>query len=150
MGLKFYRSSNKAKKIRHRLNYTRTWFSTHKWVSYFAHPNLVPGHPFKGGDHWQSTGQLLHPEAKKFGLTTPHLFKPTRPGTAPTDEAPKAAHNYANPDALLHAHLGKNNFTGEGNCGKFMSAFRKCFSSAATGNPDETCAYYVDGLRRSC
>ena len=33
MGIKFYRSHNKAKKIRKRLNYTRTWFSTHKWVA---------------------------------------------------------------------------------------------------------------------
>ena len=33
MGLKFYRSSNKARKFRKRFMNTRTFFSTHKWVS---------------------------------------------------------------------------------------------------------------------
>ena len=46
---------------------------------------MVPGHPFKGGPDWFSTGQLLHPEIKKFGIVTPHLFLPTRPGAGPGD-----------------------------------------------------------------
>jgi hypothetical protein len=46
---------------------------------------MVAGHPFKGS--WvYSTGQLLHPDLKRFSLMTAVLFKPTFPGTNPHDK----------------------------------------------------------------
>ena len=33
MGAKFYRGSDKAKKIRKRLTQTRTWFKQFKWLA---------------------------------------------------------------------------------------------------------------------
>ncbi len=49
-----------------------------------AHPTWVAGHPFKGS--WvYSTGQLLHPDMKRFTLNTAVLFKPPFPGKNPYD-----------------------------------------------------------------
>lgn len=49
-----------------------------------AHPTMVAGHPFKGS--WvYSTGQLLHPDLKRFSLQTAVLFKPPFPGKNPYD-----------------------------------------------------------------
>ena len=96
MGAKFYRGSDKPKKIRKRFSQTRSWFRTLKWVAckfhyslitYFidhAHPNMVAGHPFKGS--WvYSTGQLLHPDLKRFAMQSAVLFKPPFPGKNPYD-----------------------------------------------------------------
>ncbi len=45
---------------------------------------MVAGHPFKGS--WvHSTGQLLHPDMKRFEINTPVLFKPVYPGKNPYD-----------------------------------------------------------------
>lgn len=45
---------------------------------------MVAGHPFKGG--WVfSTGQLQHPDLKRFALNTAVLFKPPFPGKNPYD-----------------------------------------------------------------
>lgn len=52
---------------------------------------MIAGHPFKGG--WvYSTGQLLHPDMKKFALSSAVLFAPVRPGKnpyEPVQEAPQ-------------------------------------------------------------
>jgi hypothetical protein len=88
MGAKFYRGSDKPKKLRKRFSQTRSWFRTLKWVAYHAHPTMVAGHPFKGS--WvYSTGQLLHPDLKRFGLQTAVLFKPPFPGKNPYDHFPQ-------------------------------------------------------------
>lgn len=44
----------------------------------FAHPKGVPGHPFKGA-HILSTGQLEHPDMKRFEINTSVYFKPVAP-----------------------------------------------------------------------
>ena len=50
-----------------------------------AHPTWVAGHPFKGS--WVlSTGQLEHPDLKRFALSTPVFFKPVFPGKNPYDK----------------------------------------------------------------
>ncbi len=85
MGAKFYRGSDKPKKLRKRFSQTRSWFRTLKWVAYHAHPHMVAGHPFKGS--WVfSTGQLLHPDLKRFSLQSAVLFKPPFPGKNPYDQ----------------------------------------------------------------
>ena len=84
MGAKFYRGSDKPKKLRKRYSQTRSWFRTLKWVAYHAHPTMVAGHPFKGS--WVfSTGQLLHPDLKRFNLQSAVLFRPPFPGKNPYD-----------------------------------------------------------------
>jgi hypothetical protein len=84
MGAKFHRGADKGKKFRKRFSQTRSWFRTLKWVAYHAHPTMVAGHPFKGS--WVfSTGQLLHPDLKRFNLNTAVLFKPPFPGKNPYD-----------------------------------------------------------------
>ena len=84
MGAKFYRGADKGKKFRKRFMHTRTWFRGLKWTAYHAHPRDVPGHPMKGGFTF-STGQLLHPELKRFAIATPIFFKPPMPGATVQD-----------------------------------------------------------------
>lgn len=43
-----------------------------------AHPELVAGHPFKGGDVF-SIGMLANPEMAKFAIQSPMLFVPPNP-----------------------------------------------------------------------
>ena len=53
MGAKFYRGSDKSKKIRKRLSQTRTWFKQFKWIACkfaydqqvkFEHPGMTFTH----------------------------------------------------------------------------------------------------------
>ena len=43
-----------------------------------AHPTYVVGHPFKGSAS-MSSGQLAHPDLKRFQIVTPYLFQPPNP-----------------------------------------------------------------------
>ena len=96
MGAKFYRGSDKAKKIRKRFTQTRSWFRGLKWVSYHAHPLMIVGHPFKGG--WvMPQGHLLHPDMKRFSIATPFLFAPPNPIKMPgTMEGASGIPTFAN------------------------------------------------------
>ena len=78
MGVKFYRSADKPKKIRKRFTQTRSWFRTLKWVAYHAHPTMIVGHPFKGANI-ASIGFLQHPDMNRFALNDASLFVPPRP-----------------------------------------------------------------------
>ena len=78
MGAKFYRGSDKSKKIRKRFSQSRSFFRTHKWLAYHAHPLMIPGHGFKGA-LMMSTGYLMHPDMKRFGINDSTLFVPPNP-----------------------------------------------------------------------
>lgn len=46
---------------------------------------MVAGHPFKGA--WvSSTGQLAHPDMKRFAIATAVLFKPPMPSYNPAEK----------------------------------------------------------------
>lgn len=78
MGAKYYHTADRPKKIKKRLTQTRTWWRSWKWVAYHAHPTFVPGHPFKGGDI-VSSGQLTHPDAKRFQIGQSFATLPPNP-----------------------------------------------------------------------
>ena len=149
MGLKFYRSSNKARKFRKRFTNTRTFFSTHKWVSYFAHPIMVPGHPFKGGSMPIPKGALLNPEAKRFAIFSPLFFKPPRPGSLPTD-TPTQPTFIESTNSLVRAYLGSSAIAKKGNCQSFYANLDRCFNTSTKANrdPEVHCQHYVQGLKR--
>ena len=65
---------------------------------------MVQGHPFKGG-MTASTGQLLHPDLKRFQINYYGYFQPPRPGARPGD-VQEAPHNYANAEEVLTEKLG--------------------------------------------
>lgn len=65
MGIKFYRSGDKSKKMNMRMMNTRSWCMSLKWTAYHAHPVMVAGHPFKELQG-QSIGMLENPEMKRF------------------------------------------------------------------------------------
>ena len=152
MGLKFYRSHNRGRKIRKRLMGTRTFFSTHKWVSYFAHPVMVPGHPFKGGNVHYPKGVLLNPEMKRFAIASPLFFKPPRPDSLP-DYAAAPTSFVESPQSLVRAYLGSSAIASKGNCAAFYKNLEKCFTTSTQSgrDPEQSCQFYVQGLKReSC
>lgn len=65
---------------------------------------MIPGHPLKGGEIY-STGQLLHPDVKRFGLLTAVLFKPPVPGKNPYDSVEQS--NVPSFDNFFQAYFGK-------------------------------------------
>uniref|UniRef100_A0A7S3NT56 Uncharacterized protein n=1 Tax=Euplotes crassus TaxID=5936 RepID=A0A7S3NT56_EUPCR len=149
MGLKFYRASNRPRKVRKRLTNTRTFFSTHKWVSYFAHPNEVPGHPFKGGMWPMSRGMLLNPEIKRFAIASPLFFKPVRPGAGPGDTVASKSFVESS-DKLVESYTGTNAAFGSERAKALRTNLDKCFTnSVKVGNdPEVQCQFYVQGLKR--
>ena len=149
MGVKFYRGADKPKKIRKRIMQTRSWFRTFKWVAYHAHPLMIPGHPFKGGV-WLSTGQLLHPDLKRFGLATAVFFKPPMPfknpydGSAPTNVVPSFSDFFG---SYFGATWNKSNLS----CTKIYDNMAKCYSNHMSKNPTATCEHYINSFKRlSC
>jgi hypothetical protein len=66
---------------------------------------MIAGHPFKGG--WTySTGQLLHPDMKRFMLSSAVLFAPPRPGKNPY-EAPAAQPQIPSFNDFFASYFGK-------------------------------------------
>ena len=152
MGAKFYRAADKPKKIRKRLMGTRTWFRTYKWVSYHAHPVDIPGHPFKGSFTY-STGQLLHPEIKRFAIAAPFYFKPPMPGYTPGDESGinSKAPSLPSFSDFFRSYFGDNSYSlaNEG-CFKMMQNLKNCHANNGA-NANEACSFYIDGFKRlSC
>merc|ERR1719464_2394817 len=123
MGLKFYRGTDKSKKIRKRFTQTRTWFRQFKWLAYHAHPEFVARHGFKGGNVY-STGFLLNPEMKRFQINTPGAF--------------------------FSAYFGGSTYQmSSPKCGKMLENLKNCYeTNQPAGRPEEACAYYIDGFKR--
>ena len=113
-----------------------------------AHPTFVTGHPFKGGNSL-SSGQLLHPDLKRFQIMTPFLFAPPNPekvmnGASATPAIPSFA-------SFFSAYFGGSTYQmSDTRCGKMLEGMKKCYetSSARQDDPEASCAYYIDGFRR--
>ena len=151
MGAKFYRGSDKAKKIRKRLSQTRSWFGQFKCVAYHAHPNFVTGHPFKGVNG-MSIGQLAHPDAKRFQFNTPFLFAPPHP--AKVAGATAGALAVPTFGAFFTSYFGGSTYRlSDNRCGKMLENMKRCYESSTSRSEDPaaTCSYYIDGFKRlSC
>ena len=112
-----------------------------------AHPENVPGHGMKGGVH-MSTGYLLNPEMKKFQINTPIAFFPPAPTkTAGYVAAASAVPTFGN---FFSAYFGGQTSYNMGNpaAGKMLENLKKCYETHESGNPEEACAYYIDGFKR--
>jgi hypothetical protein len=125
MGAKFYRGADKPKKLRKRFSQTRSWFRTLKWVAYHAHPHMVAGHPFKGS--WVfSTGQLLHPDLKRFSLQSAVLFKPPFPGKNPYDHVAVGALGVPSFSEFFSAYFGQQTLNiSNDKCAKLFEGMKK-------------------------
>ena len=147
MGAKFYRGADKPKKMRKRFMQTRSWFRTYKWVAYHAHAKDVPGHPFKGGQTF-STGQLLHPEIKRFALWSPVYFKPPMPGFTPGNEATPVQQQVPAFSDFFAAYFGEKSYSlaSEG-CFKTMQNLKKCHATNGSAS-NEACTFYLDSFKR--
>lgn len=84
---------------------------------------MVAGHPFKGS--WvYSTGQLLHPDLKRFGLQTAVLFKPPFPGKNPYDHPVNSA--VPSFSDFFSAYFGQKSLNiGNERCGRMFEGMKK-------------------------
>ena len=113
-----------------------------------AHPEYVPGHPFKGGD-FRSIGYLQHPDMKRFQISTPYLFAPPNP--AKVAGAVVAAPAFPSFGTFFSSYFGGSTYKfAEGNCQKMLSSLKKCYETSVSGgsNPEKSCAFYIDGFKR--
>ena len=112
-----------------------------------AHPEMVPGHGFKGGVH-MSTGYLQNPEIKKFQLNTPIAFFPPNPEkTAGYVAAASAVPSFG---TFFASYFGGSQSYNMGNpaSGKMLENLKKCYETNQDNSPEEACAYYIDGFKR--
>ena len=79
-----------------------------------AHPENVPGHPFKGGDV-RSIGQVMHPDLKRFQIMTPYQFAPPNPTKVPcADVTPPTFPSFG---TFFSSYFGGSTYKfADGNC----------------------------------
>ena len=110
---------------------------------------MVSGHPFKGGSWPMSAGLLMNPEIKRFAIASPLFFKPIRPGAGVGDQP--VQHSFAeSSDKLVQAYTGSNASWGSDRCIAYRTNLDKCFTNSVSAgrDPESTCQYYVQGLKR--
>ena len=109
---------------------------------------MVAGHPFKGAASI-SSGQLLHPDQKRFQINSPYLFQPPCPSKVMG--ASVAALTIPSFGAFFSSYFGGSTYQmGSPKCGKMLENMKKCYETNASRNesPEASCAYYIDGFRR--
>ena len=113
-----------------------------------AHPTMVTGHPFKQVVS-QSSGQLLHPDLKRFQIMTPLLFAPPNPMAV--DGADRSGPAIPSFGSFFSAYFGGSTYRmSDSRCGKMLEGLKKCYESSASRqeSPESSCAYYIDGFKR--
>ena len=113
-----------------------------------AHPTWVTGHPFKG-INGLSSGQLEHPDVKRFQINTPMLFAPPNP--LKVFGAAAGASTVPTFGSFFSAYFGGSTYRmSDSKCGKMFDNMKKCYESSTTrsDDPNASCAYYIDGFKR--
>ena len=113
---------------------------------------MVAGHPFKGG-MYLSTGYLMHPDMKRFEINDSTLFLPPNPFAWATAAgmgamAPKAEGVPSFGDFFATYFAGKSYSCHEAKCNTMLEGLKKCWENHASKNPQEQCAYYIQGFER--
>ena len=96
-----------------------------------------------------SSGQLLHPDMKRFQITTPFLFAPPNP--AKVMGATAGAASCPSFGDFFTSYFGGSTYKmGDSRCGKMLENMKKCYetSSSRSEDPSASCAYYIDGFKR--
>ena len=110
---------------------------------------MVSGHPFKQLERSLNIGQLAHPDLKFFQINTPYLFAPPNPTKIAGASA--AAMSIPSFGAFFSSYFGGATYRmGDNRCGKMLESMKKCYESSQKRNddPEQSCAYYIDGFRR--
>lgn len=107
----------------------------------FAHPTMIAGYPFKGGER-RSTGELLHPEIRRFNLWHHRLYVPPHPEKNPYAEKPVRVQETFG-DAMMKSFGSQVLNVSNPNCRKMLENFKMCFENhKVKGYPESACAFY--------
>ena len=119
---------------------------THNFFIDHAHPTMVVGHPFKGGMP-MSTGQLEHPDMKRFEINDSTAFVPPRPDVAngATFTAAPAPTYF---DFFSTYFAGRSLNSSDPKCNTFMMGMKACFENNANSDPVNSCAFYINSVDR--
>jgi len=114
---------------------------------------MVAGHPFKGGV-MMSTGQIEHPDLKRFELNDATLFVPPRPDASAYNLAAGlvASSPPAFGDYFATYFAGKSFNVTNPKCTLMLEGMKKCYENHEKKfDPVEACQYYIQGFERlSC
>ena len=86
---------------------------------------------------------------KRFQINTPFLFAPPNPAKVPGAVMTAAA--IPSFGAFFSSYFGGSTYRmSDTRCGKMLENMKRCYetSQARDDNPQESCAYYIDGFRR--
>ena len=85
---------------------------------------------------------------KRFQINTPVAFFPPDPTKVPT--AFTKAASVPSFGSFFSAYFGGSTYQmGSPKCGKMLENMKKCYeTNSASGNPEQACAYYIDGFKR--
>ena len=88
---------------------------------------------------------------KRFQINTPVAFFPPNPNKTPNvGNAFLSCPSVPSFGAFFSAYFGGSTYQmGSPKCGKMLENMKKCYeTNQPSGNPEEACAYYIDGFKR--
>ena len=84
---------------------------------------------------------------KRFQINTPVAFFPPSPVKAAGYNAAAAA--VPSFGSFFTAYFGGSTYhMSSPKCGKMLENMKKCYETNSSGNPEQACAYYIDGFKR--
>ena len=97
-----------------------------------------------------STAYLNHPDLKRFMLNDATFYRPPRPDAwAQGLIAGAAATQMPAFSDFFATYFGGRSFNvAEPKCTGMLENLKRCFENNSDGNPEEQCAYYVNGFER--
>lgn len=108
---------------------------------------MIVGHPFKGGNI-MSTGQLDHPDMKRFALADSSLFVPPRLdawgntlGQAQPTQVPSFQDFFASYFGATSCNISSTK------CENMLSGLKRCYENNGE-NAMDACQYYIQGVER--
>ena len=108
---------------------------------------MVVGHPFKGGMP-MSTGQLEHPDMKRFEINDSTAFVPPRPDVHGGASQSAAASPPGFGDFFASYFIGRSFNVSDPKCNTFMEGMKRCYENNTSSNPVGTCQHYIQGFER--
>ena len=103
-----------------------------------------------------SQGYLSHPDMKRFNIQDCTLFSPPRPNAWVTAMSlgmlsTAAVQTPSFGDFFSTYFAGKSFNVSDNKCSQVLESMKRCYENHQSGNPVDSCQYYIQGFERlSC